>query len=127
MSTILIVDDDFEWRMLIHRLLQKSGYEVLEAENGKNALKVLENSAIDLVLTDILMPIMDGVELIRELAQRHPGLPVIAMTSNIEMPYLNIAMKLGAMNCLQKPFNRNQLLEMINEALGKINDSIIHE
>ncbi len=119
MSTVLLVDDDYEWRMLIHRLLQNSGYDVIEAEHGKNALKMLETNDIDLVLTDILMPIMDGVELIRELAQRHPGLPVIAMTSNIEMPYLNIAMKLGAKNCLQKPFNHNQLLEMIDEALIK--------
>ncbi len=119
MSTVLIVDDDYEWRMLIHRLLQNSGYDVIEAKNGKNALKLLENNNIDLVLTDILMPIMDGVELIRELSQRHPGMPVIAMTSNIEMPYLNIAVKLGATNCLQKPFNRNHLLEMINEALAK--------
>ena len=119
MSTVLIVDDDYEWRMLIHRLLQNSGYDVIEAKNGKNALKLLKNNNIDLVLTDILMPIMDGVELIRELSQRHPGMPVIAMTSNIEMPYLNIAVKLGATNCLQKPFNRNHLLEMINEALAK--------
>lgn len=79
-ARILVVDDNLEMRELIERILRRDGHDVVHAINGRDALSALSTGAFDLVLTDLFMPEMDGIELIRELAVRSPGTPVVVLS-----------------------------------------------
>ena len=83
---ILCVDDEAIPLMLRKSVLQKSGFEVLGAGSGDEALEILDREHVDLVLTDLLMPGLSGTELAREIKQRHPGLPVILLSGVNEIP-----------------------------------------
>lgn len=100
-------------------MLGASGHEVAWARNGKEATALLKGgAAFDLVVTDILMPDMDGLESIQYLKRERPGLPVIAMTGQINTPYLRAATLFGAKATLNKPFSLKELRDAIQLALG---------
>ena len=83
MAKILIIEDDDAVRHSIRRTLERNGYEVIVASDGKIALNVIEQQTPDAVLTDIFMPDMDGLEFIRKIVKSKPDIPVIAMTGSI--------------------------------------------
>ena len=113
-SKILLVDDEPSMTDLTQLILTELGYEVSTAENGKEGLKVLESVQPDLVLTDVVMPDMEGIEFIRTLAKRKKSLPVIVMSGHaIGLRFLNSARAFGAKATLQKPFTPRQLSEAI--------------
>lgn len=119
---LLLIDDDPAMRSMLHRALTRAGYLVHEAGDGREGLKVLAAHSVALVLTDIIMPDVEGVELIFRLKKSHPGLPVIAMSGGGRMSpkgYLDVAKSCGATRTIAKPFDISQLLGWIAELIGE--------
>lgn len=122
MATILIIDDEKLVRYAIRRHLEDEGHEVIEAEDGLTAFKFLEKSDPDLVITDILMPDQDGIEVIRELKERTPDIKIIAISGGGRIPnsahiLLSLAQDLGASKTLMKPINTADLTNMVDSCL----------
>ncbi len=110
MARILLIEDDPETGESILAMLEQCGHQVHWSLNGKEALASLESVLrVDLVLTDILMPDMDGIETIQHLRKHLPGLPLVAMTAQRQMPYLRAATLFGVKGTLQKPFTPEEL------------------
>lgn len=121
-ARILLVDDDQPIRAALRRAFDREGYTVLEATNGIEALKVVESQPVDLVVTDIIMPDSEGIELTFALRKLHPTLPVIAMSGGGDWapePYLAIARTAGAAHVLVKPFVTDDLLACVRSTLGE--------
>lgn len=120
MPSILIIDDDDSLRDALHRTLHKEGYTIMEANEGGRGLKEFARSPAALILLDMFMPDMDGIETIMELRRTHPGVRVIAMSGGGfkgTVDVLHIAEKLGVRRTLTKPFTREQLLDAVREEL----------
>jgi CheY-like chemotaxis protein len=120
MARILIVDDDDSGRFMLTEALLDAGFEVLEAQNGKEALEVQALQNADLLITDLLMPEKEGLETIREFRKKYPGLPIIAMSGGgfIEADgYLEMAKRVGASSVLKKPFTATDLLLAVHAFL----------
>lgn len=124
-KSILVVDDVEDVRELLTLVLREEGYEVHTADNGANALTVLNNTHIDLAVTDILMPEMDGIEFITEASIQQPDLKFIIISGGSRTPvsefdYLSITQKItGVKNVLKKPFNPEDLIHLIEETLSE--------
>lgn len=113
---ILVVDDNDQMREMLRQMLESSGYEVWDAENGKVALDKIAVSPVDLVITDIIMPVMEGIELISNIRRMIPPVKVIAISGGGKIDpdyYLNMADKLGVDASLKKPFTNTALLSVI--------------
>ena len=122
MAKVLVVDDEKQIRLMLHQMLKREGHHVSEAQNGKVALELNRKEPADLVITDVIMPEMEGIKTIMELKKEFPDVKVIAMSGggkNKPEQYLNFAEKLGADRTLTKPFNREDLLNAISNVLGQ--------
>ena len=118
-ATILVVDDDETMRDLLRRMLERAGYAVVLAANGRDALERLRDRPADLIVTDMVMPEMDGIELIRKLATERPRLPVIAISGVHDWAnYLSMAIRLGAKAGVQKPVSAAELVATIRGLLA---------
>ncbi len=121
MARILLIDDDDQFREMLAEILAGAGYEVVEARNGNAGAKAQYERPADLVITDIVMPEKEGLEVIRELRRQDPEVGIIAISGGgcySGAHYLEVAEKLGADRALAKPFKRRDLLESISEILG---------
>ena len=119
-GTILVIDDDDQVRSMLKTLLEKEGYTVQGACDGKEGLKIYQEHEFDLVITDIIMPEKEGIETIRELRQYNPDVNIIAVSGGgaIEADkYLLLAKGLGVRYTFEKPFRRNDLLAAVRELL----------
>jgi DNA-binding NtrC family response regulator len=117
---ILVVEDEEGVRAVVQAALERVGYRVTTATNGMEASRLLAEQEFGLVLTDVLMPDKDGIEVISELRRDHPNLPIIAMSGGGRLPrdgYLTIARHLGAHAILQKPFTIDQLVATVDRLL----------
>ena len=114
---VLVVDDDLDMAETCRRLLVKRQLTVTMAHDGLSALQAIEAQRPDLVLTDVRMPGMEGGELLREIKQRYPGLPVILMTGYGSIQNAVEALKKGAVDYITKPFTREELLASVERAL----------
>ena len=117
MERILIVDDEKNYLLVLSALLGGEGYEVMTAPSGARALALVEEDEPDLVITDMRMPRMSGVQLIQELKERLPDLPVIVMTAFGTVENAVEAMKAGAIDYITKPFENQELLMTVERAL----------
>ncbi len=117
-QVILIVDDEEGLREGLGKLLEDEGYVVLSAETGEQALEILQQSHIDLVLTDIRMPGMDGIELLKKIRERHGDLGVIILTGYGQIESYIEAMNFGAIEYVSKPFKVNELKFIVNKVLS---------
>jgi two-component system NtrC family response regulator len=117
MDTILVVDDEPNYLIVLSELLKEEGYEVLTAQRGEEGLRIVEETDLDLIITDMRMPGMDGVELLRAIKAYDANLPVIMITAFGEVEKAVIAMRAGAYNYLVKPFNNEELLVNIRKAI----------
>ncbi len=117
MDTILVVDDEINYLTVMEALLGGEGYEVLTAPSAPEALKVADAADLDLVLTDMKMPKMSGIELLEELRRLYPDLPVIIMTAFGTVELAVTAMKKGAFDYILKPFKNEGILATIAKAL----------
>ncbi len=118
MDTILVVDDEANYLTVMEALLGgEAGYEVLTAPGGLEAMKVAAHSDLDLVLTDMKMPGLSGIELLEELRRLYPELPVIIMTAYGTVEKAVEAMRLGAFDYILKPFKNEEILVTVAKAL----------
>jgi DNA-binding response OmpR family regulator len=121
MKTILIIDDDTAVLELFCQFFEQSGFAVQQAENGKTGLIKMRQSQPDLIITDIMMPEMDGLEIIQEVRAHTPELPVIAISGgmrNATMNFLPHAKKFGAIRVFEKPVILSELLEAVCSLLS---------
>ncbi len=117
MSTILIVDDDDQLRKSFHKLLLEEGYTVISAASGENAITLLEEKTPDLVILDLRLPGINGIETFGAIHQIEPKLPVIIMTAFGTTETAIEATKLGAFDYILKPFEIPDMLSIIRQAL----------
>ena len=118
MATILIIDDEESIRTVCQVALERAGYRVLTAENGKLGLRLLEHQEADLVLVDIFMSEMDGLELIPLVRKTRPACKIIAISGgSSEWDYLDSAIYFGAHSTLKKPFSPQALLDAVSTQL----------
>ncbi len=121
MAVVMVIDDDTALRRLIVRALGNDGHEVIEAENGADALALLERHQPALIITDILMPKTEGIETINKVKERFPGIKIIAMSGggmSRNLMFLDIARAIGAEETLAKPFRPAKLVEVVKRLLG---------
>lgn len=121
MPTILIIEDAKDIRFLLAHLLDSAGYRVLQADDGEDGLRSWHQEHPDLVITDLIMPGTDGLEVIREIRLVDNTAKIVAMTGAVYRGSVNLldeAVRLGAVATLQKPFNINQVLRLVKELLG---------
>ena len=116
---ILVVDDDPESRDIIKRLLTLSDYEVETVESGRDAVELLKRAEFKLVLTDLVMPGMDGIKLLSHVKSHYPDISVIIVTGRASNESKKEALEIGVEGLLSKPFTRDQLLAIVSEALIK--------
>jgi UDP-3-O-[3-hydroxymyristoyl] N-acetylglucosamine deacetylase len=117
-ETILIVDDEEQIRASLRGVLADEGFRVLEADNGRSALAAIAAEHPRLVLLDIWMPEIDGIELLRQIQERHPGTSVIVISGHGNIETAVRATQLGAVDFIEKPFSLDGLLQRVERALG---------
>lgn len=119
MARLLLIDDDEALRGVLAKSLHYAGHQVLQAGDGQQGLDLVETVAVDLVITDLIMPVQEGVETIVRLRRSHAHVPIIAISGgSTNAPlYLEIANKIGAKRILPKPFTPQELVEMIDAVL----------
>lgn len=116
MKTLLIIDDD---RHLLDslRVVFSQTYHVLTALSAEEALAILEKQSADVVLLDVILPGMDGVDLLRQLGQQDPGLPVVMISGSVSIRPVMRALELGACDYIRKPFDVDELRLVVDRAL----------
>ena len=114
---VLVVDDEANLRRILAAMLQREGHDVHLAENGESALQILREHHVDLVITDLKMPRMDGMELLREALRLTPDLPIVMLTAHGTVDNAVEALKLGAFDYLTKPFDQAEIRTVIGKAL----------
>ena len=114
-KTVMHIEDNFENRMLVRRLLQSDGYDVIEAENATNALKILANAKPDLILMDINMPDVDGYTLTNQLKNQETTaqIPILAITANVMRGDRERTLQAGCDGYIEKPIDIDLFLEQI--------------
>jgi CheY-like chemotaxis protein len=120
MQKILIIDDDSLVRDTLLRILQRKGYEVLVAADGRQGVQVYRGENPDLVITDIIMPEKEGLETIREIRSTRADAKIIAISGGARlgnMDYLEMAGKLGASEIIAKPFDPSELITLVSRCL----------
>ena len=110
MVKILIAEDDRELRCLFSRVLSKHGYTVIEVGNGKDALDMISNDYFDLIISDIMMPVMDGYELVRILRERSITTPVLMITAKDAFDDMSLGFSYGSDDYMVKPVNVNEMV-----------------
>ncbi|MGO1470817.1 MAG: sigma-54-dependent transcriptional regulator, partial [Tissierella sp.] len=125
-TKILIADDEVNMVWALKKVLIKEGFEVLSAENGEEALKIFRREESDLVILDLKMPKINGIEVLRNIKDTNPKIPVIMITAHGSTDVAVEAMKLGALDYISKPFDIEELRVIIRKALEykKLNDEV---
>lgn len=118
MARILIVDDEEMDRFFESSILEGAGHELLFAPHGQAALKLWRNQPLDLVITDLAMPELNGLRLIKAIREEDPGARIIAI-SGVAADQLDLAENFGAMKTLYKPVSREDLLGAVSEVLAR--------
>src|SRR6195256_3290789 len=114
---VLIVDDEPNLRKILSAQLSRDGYDVLTAEDGEKGLEALREHHIDLVITDLKMPKLDGMALLREALREDPELPIVMITAHGTIDTAVEALKTGAFDYLTKPFDKDEVRQIVAKAL----------
>ena len=118
-QTILVVDDDASNRVTLERILNREGYDVAHAEDGRKALEFLREHRVDLVITDLKMPGLTGIDLLKAVGQMDPDIEVIVMTAFGTVETAVEAMKEGAYDFVSKPLKRLELVTCVKKSLER--------
>lgn len=119
---VLVVDDDPSIRQLLQIALQVEGYEVITAEDGKKALEITENQVLDLVILDLMLPVIDGWQVCRRIREDR-DMPIIMLTAKDEEVDTVLGLKIGADDYVTKPFSPRELVARIEAVLRRTNRS----
>lgn len=121
---MLIVDDDIAVQAVMHLLLERDGHQVVVASDGLEGLRIFATGNFDLLIVDVFMPGMDGLETMRHIQQQRPDMPIIVISgrpipsdSSVGPDFLTMAVKLGAISSLQKPFKAPVLRTLVTRSL----------
>ena len=117
MNKILIVDDELNMRLVLQAMLKKEGYDVTTASDGLEALKILKSGQMDIVVTDLKMPKLDGMGLLDRIIRDYPSTPVIIITAHGTIATAVDALKKGAFDYITKPFEQDELKHVIQKAV----------
>jgi two-component system response regulator (stage 0 sporulation protein F) len=117
---ILIVDDQYGIRVLLDEVFRKEGYQTYQAANGKQALALAEQNEPDLVILDMKIPGMDGLEILKRIKVLNQEIQVIMITAYGELDLIQEAMKLGALTHFTKPFDIDELRKMVENYLTSV-------
>ena len=120
MANILIIDDDDQFRTMLRKMIERNGYEVIEASDGKEGINLYRKNPTDIIITDLIMPGKDGIETIQELKKDFPDIKIIAISGGGRIgpqDYLHLAKMLGAKRTFTKPIELPELLKAIEELL----------
>jgi len=120
-ARILLIDDEDQTRRMLRQVLERAGYEVIEARDGEEGVRYYYAHPTDLVITDVLMPGTRGLDAIVELRAKVPDTKIIAISGGGylgDLSFLDAAKQVGARSVLQKPFELRELLEAVREAIG---------
>ena len=123
MARILIIDDEAMIRNLLVKILEREGYETVTASGGKDGLKIHRENPADLIITDLVIPEMNGIETIMELCRNFQNVKIIAVSGGGKIDpetYLQIAKTMGTIKTIAKPFDRKELLKTVQELLNYI-------
>lgn len=115
MIKVLVIDDSFSMRSLVAKTLTGSGYEVVEAKDGKEGLELAGRQPFNLVISDVNMPVMDGLTFVREFRRKAPFVPVLILTTEVDPAKKAEAKKAGATGWITKPFEPQSLLTTIKK------------
>ncbi|UCG85097.1 MAG: response regulator [Gemmatimonadota bacterium] len=116
MARVLVVDDDEVSRLVIGKILEAAKHEVAYAVNGEQGIAYYKKNPSDVIVTDLVMPVMNGLQMIRELYERYRDVKIIAVTG-VDPENLPLAQELGAVATMTKPVNPQELLELIEKAM----------
>lgn len=119
MASVLIVDDERSMRDFLKILLEKEGHQVTTADSGARALETLKKISVDVIVSDIRMPGMSGIELLETVKEHSPEMPVIMITAFASPDDAVLAMKNGAFDYISKPFNVDEIKSVIESATNK--------
>ena len=122
MAKIVVIDDDPATRRLVSTILRRDGHAVATCENGKQGIDRIRHEAPDLLITDIFMPEMEGLETVKIARALHPAMPILAISgggSRGDMQYVGFAGRFGATASLEKPFRPHALRARVAELLGR--------
>lgn len=117
--TVLIVDDEDKLREILSLYLEAPNREILQASNGKEALEIFNQTKVDIVITDILMPVMDGLELTRKIVEIDPDVPVLIVTAHAGKEETLAALRAGVFEFISKPFQEEFVTNRVNKALER--------
>jgi DNA-binding NtrC family response regulator len=118
--TILIVDDEAMIRNLLEKILSKEGYKILMAKDGQEALDILSNSKVEIVISDMKMPRMNGLELLKHIKKDRPEIGVVIMTGYGDTYTVKDALLLGADEYITKPFKSYEMLMIVERTYWRI-------
>lgn len=118
MAKILIMDDAAFSRRMVRKALQLEGYEMLEATNGREGIEMVRTHTPDCILTDLLMPDMDGFAVLRVLQEEGLKTPVIVISADIQESARSLGFELGAAGFINKPVKEDELRNTVRKALG---------
>ena len=117
MNRVLVVDDEINMQVVLRAMLKKEGYEVLTARDGLEALKILAGTEVDVVVTDLKMPRLDGMGLLERVMEEYPSTPVIMITAHGTVATAVDALKKGAFDYVTKPFEQDELKNVVLKAV----------
>ena len=124
MKRILVIDDDMQMRQMLTQTLERAGYEVVQASDGKEGTKLYRQAPTDLIITDIIMPRKEGIETVIELRRDFPDVKIIAISGGSRgidaEGCLHAVKQLGADCAFRKPFDRKKLLKAVKKLLGNV-------
>jgi DNA-binding NtrC family response regulator len=118
-NKVLLVDDEVEFTEALAERMQSRGLEVDTCDSGESALEAARGKEFEAVILDLAMPGMDGIETLKRLRAEHPDLQIIVLTGHATVEKTVAAMKLGALDFLEKPADISQIMEKIEKAKGK--------
>lgn len=127
MKKILVVDDERAIRLLLKVNLEKEGYTVKEASNGVEALKCLEQTPFDLMVLDVMMPELDGIDVCRRVKVLYPNMPIIMLSAKSEEIDRILGLEMGADDYVAKPFSPRELLARIKAVFRRVGQPKVSE